>query len=45
MFAVISKEEDRTQPLRSRKPSVRSKLQQASAEQKQPAAKKNDLEL
>lgn len=45
MFAVISKEEDRTQPLRSRKPSVRSKLQQASAEQKQPAAKKKDLEL
>ena len=45
VFAVISKEEDRTQPLRSRKPSVRSKLQQASAEQKQPAAKKKDLEL
>lgn len=44
VFAVISKEEDRTQPLRSRKPSVRSKLQQA-AEQKQPAAKKKDLEL
>ena len=45
VFAVISKEEDRTQPLRNRKPSVRSKLQQASAEQKQPAAKKKDLEL
>ena len=44
VFAVISKEEDRTQPLRSRKPSVRSKLQQ-TAEQKQPAAKKKDLEL
>ena len=44
VFAVISKEEDRTQPLRSRKPSVRSKLQQA-AEQKQPAAKKKDMEL
>lgn len=44
VFAIISKE-DRTQPLRSRKPSVRSKLQQASAEQKQPAAKKKDLEL
>lgn len=44
-YAIISKEEDRTQPLRSRKPSVRSKLQQASAEQKQPAAKKKDLEL
>ena len=26
VFAVISKEEDRTRPLRSRKPSVRSKL-------------------
>lgn len=45
VYAIISKEEDRTQPLRSRKPSVRSKLQQASAEQKQPAAKKKDLEL
>lgn len=45
VFAVISKEEDRTQPLRSRKPSVRSKLQQTAAEQKQPAAKKKDLEL
>ena len=45
VFAIISKEEDRTQPLRSRKPSVRSKLQQASAEQKQPAAKKKDMEL
>ena len=45
VYAIISKEEDRTQPLRSRKPSVRSKLQQASAEQKQPAAKKKNLEL
>ena len=43
VFAVISKEEDRSQSLR--RPSVRSKLQQASAEQKQPAAKKKDLEL
>ena len=39
VFAVISKEEDRTQPLRSRKPSVRSKLQQAAETQKPPAAK------
>lgn len=45
VYAMIGKDEDRTQPLRSRKPSVRSKLQQASAEQKQPAAKKKDLEL
>lgn len=45
VYAIISKEEDRTQPLRSRKPSVRSKLQQASAEQKQLAAKKKNLEL
>lgn len=45
VFALIGKDEDRTQPLRSRKPSVRSKLQQASAEQKQPAAKNKDLEL
>lgn len=44
VFAVISKEEDRTQPLRCRKPSVRSKLQQA-AEQKPTTAKKKDLEL
>ena len=44
VFAIISKDEDRTQPLRSRKPSVRSKLQQA-AEQKPTAAKKKDLEL
>ena len=45
VYALIGKDEDRTQPLRSRKPSVRSKLQQASAEQKQPAAKKKDMEL
>lgn len=45
VFAVISREEDRTQPLRSRKPSVRSKLQQAAEAQKPPAAKKKDLEL
>lgn len=45
VFAIISKEEDRTQQLRSRRPSVRSKLQQASAEQKPTAAKKKDLEL
>ena len=35
VFAVISKE-DRTQPLRSRKPSVRSKLQQAAETQRPP---------
>ena len=44
VFAVISKEEDRTQPLRSRKPSVRSKLQQAAEAQKQPAAKSREPE-
>ena len=44
MFDVISKEEDRTQPLRSRKPSVRSKLQQAAEAQKQPAAKSREPE-
>ncbi len=43
VYALIGKDEDRSQSLR--RPSVRSKLQQASAEQKQPAAKKNDLEL
>ena len=43
VFALIGKDEDRSQNLR--RPSVRSKLQQASAEQKQPAAKKKDLEL
>ena len=43
VYALIGKDEDRSQSLR--RPSVRSKLQQASAEQKQPAAKKKDLEL
>ena len=38
---LIGKDEDRSQSLR--RPSVRSKLQQASAEQKQPAARKKDL--
>lgn len=44
VFAVISKEEDRTQPLRSRKPSVRSKLQQAAEAQRPPAAKSREPE-
>ena len=44
VFAVISREEDRTQPLRSRKPSVRSKLQQAAEAQKPPAAKSREPE-
>ena len=43
VFALIGKDEDRSQSLR--RPSVRSKLQQASAEQKQPAARKKDMEL
>ena len=43
VYALIGKDEDRSQSLR--RPSVRSKLQQASAEQKQPAAKKKKLEL
>lgn len=43
VFALIGKDEDRSQSLR--RPSIRSKLQQASAEQRQPAAKKKDLEL
>ena len=43
VYALIGKDEDRSQSLW--RPSVRSKLQQASAEQKQPAAKKKDLEL
>ena len=43
VYALIGKDEDRSQSLR--RPSVRSKLQQASAEQKQPAAQKKDLEL
>ncbi len=43
VYALIGKDEDRSQSFR--RPSVRSKLQQASAEQKQPAAKKKDLEL
>lgn len=43
VFVVISKE-DRTQPLRSRKPSVRSKLQQAAETQKPSAAKSREPE-
>lgn len=43
VYALIGKDEDRSQSLR--RPSIRSKLQQASAEQKQPAAKKKNLEL
>ena len=43
VYALIGKDEDRSQSLR--RPSVRSKLQQTAAEQKQPAAKKKDLEL
>lgn len=43
VYALIGKDEDRSQSLR--RPSVRSKLQQPSAEQKQHAAKKKDLEL
>ena len=43
VYALIGKDEDRSQSLR--RPSVRSKLQQASAEQKPTAAKKKDLEL
>lgn len=43
VYALIGKDEDRSQSLR--RPSVRSKLQQASAEQKRPAAKKKDMEL
>lgn len=43
VFAMIGKDEDRSQSLR--RPSVRSKLQQASAEQKPTSAKKKDLEL
>ena len=42
VYAMIGKDEDRSQSLR--RPSVRSKLQQA-AEQKPTAAKKKDLEL
>lgn len=43
VYALIGKDEDRSQSLR--RPSVRSKLQQAAAEQKPSAAKKKDLEL
>lgn len=43
VFALIGRDEDRSQSLR--RTSVRSKLQQASAEQKPTAAKKKDLEL
>ena len=43
VYALIGRDEDRSQSLR--RPSVRSKLQQASAEQKPSAAKKKDMEL
>lgn len=43
VYAMIGKDEDRSQSLR--RPSVRSKLQQAAAEQKPTTAKKKDLEL
>lgn len=42
IFAMISKEENRSQPLR--KPSVRKKLEQATGEPKPPAPKKRGLE-
>ena len=46
IFATISKDENRNQPLRLRKPSVREKLKQATPAPKAPAKKKSkDMEL
>lgn len=42
IFVMISKEENRNQPLR--KPSVRKKLEQATGEPKPPAPKKRGME-
>lgn len=45
-FAIISKNENRNQPLRERRPSVREKLQKTAPAPKAPAKKKNkDMEL
>lgn len=44
LFATISKDENRSQPLRQRKPSVRKKLEQTTGEPKPPAPKKRGLE-
>ena len=45
-FAFISKDENRNQPLRQRKPSVRDKLQKTTPAPKAPAKKKSkDMEL
>ena len=46
LFATISKDENRNQPLQKRKPSVRNKLQKAASAPKPPAvAKSKDMEL
>lgn len=46
IFATISKDENRNQPLRLRKPSVREKLKQATPAPKAPSKKKSkDMEL
>ena len=46
IFAFFQKDEDRDQPLRQRKPSVRKKLQKAQAEPKSPASSKGkEMEL
>jgi len=44
IFAVISKDENRSQPLRERKPSVRDKLKQTQPAKAAPVPKKKDLE-
>lgn len=46
IFAFIQKDENRDQPLRQRKPSVRKKLQKTQAESKSPASSKGkEMEL
>ena len=42
VFAFIQKDENRDQPLRQRKPSVRDKLQKMQAAQKPPAPSKDN---
>ncbi len=45
IYALISKDENRSQPLRQRKPSVRNKLQKAITETKPSVGKSKDMEL
>ncbi len=45
IYAIISKDENRRQPLQKRKPSVRNKLKQAQPSKAAPVTKNKDMEL